>query len=79
MAKQVFKRPKYLKQVISHYCPGCGHGKVAMLCRHGSGSQPVQLNSQFVHTRCRVAFPLHGLSPALPFESQKHRLQGQTA
>jgi 2-oxoglutarate ferredoxin oxidoreductase subunit beta len=31
MAKQVFKRPKYLKQVISHYCPGCGHGIIHRL------------------------------------------------
>jgi 2-oxoglutarate ferredoxin oxidoreductase subunit beta len=31
MAKQVFKRPKYLKQVVSHYCPGCGHGIIHRL------------------------------------------------
>ena len=31
MAKQIFKRPKYLKQVISHYCPGCGHGIIHRL------------------------------------------------
>jgi 2-oxoglutarate ferredoxin oxidoreductase subunit beta len=23
--KQVYQRPKYLKEVSSHYCPGCGH------------------------------------------------------
>ena len=23
--KEVYKRPKYLKPVSSHYCPGCGH------------------------------------------------------
>ncbi len=31
MAKHIFKRPKYLKQVISHYCPGCGHGIIHRL------------------------------------------------
>ncbi len=31
MAKQIFKRPKYLKQAISHYCPGCGHGIIHRL------------------------------------------------
>jgi 2-oxoglutarate ferredoxin oxidoreductase subunit beta len=31
MAKQIFKRPKYLKQVVSHYCPGCGHGIIHRL------------------------------------------------
>ncbi|MBN1831063.1 MAG: 2-oxoglutarate oxidoreductase [Deltaproteobacteria bacterium] len=31
MAKLVFKRPKTLKQVISHYCPGCGHGIIHRL------------------------------------------------
>jgi 2-oxoglutarate ferredoxin oxidoreductase subunit beta len=31
MVKQVFKRPKTLKQVISHYCPGCGHGIIHRL------------------------------------------------
>jgi len=25
MAKKVFSRPKSLKEVINHYCPGCGH------------------------------------------------------
>jgi 2-oxoglutarate ferredoxin oxidoreductase subunit beta len=23
--KQIYKRPRYLKTVSSHYCPGCGH------------------------------------------------------
>jgi 2-oxoglutarate ferredoxin oxidoreductase subunit beta len=31
MAKQIFKRPKYLKQVVTHYCPGCGHGIIHRL------------------------------------------------
>ncbi len=31
MAKQIFKRPKYLKQVVTHYCPGCGHGVIHRL------------------------------------------------
>ena len=31
MAKQIFKRPRYLKQVVSHYCPGCGHGIIHRL------------------------------------------------
>jgi len=31
MAKQIFKWPKYLKQVVSHYCPGCGHGIIHRL------------------------------------------------
>ena len=25
MAKKVFGRPKSLKEVVNHYCPGCGH------------------------------------------------------
>jgi len=25
MAKVIFKRPKYLKENVFHYCPGCGH------------------------------------------------------
>jgi 2-oxoglutarate/2-oxoacid ferredoxin oxidoreductase subunit beta len=29
--KQVYKRPKYLKPVPSHYCPGCGHSIVHRL------------------------------------------------
>ncbi len=29
--KKVYKRPKYLKEVISHYCPGCGHSIVHRL------------------------------------------------
>jgi 2-oxoglutarate ferredoxin oxidoreductase subunit beta len=31
MAKQIFKWPKYLKHVVSHYCPGCGHGIIHRL------------------------------------------------
>jgi len=31
MAKQIFKWPKYLKQAVSHYCPGCGHGIIHRL------------------------------------------------
>jgi len=31
MAKQIFKWPKYLKKVVSHYCPGCGHGVIHRL------------------------------------------------
>jgi len=23
--KKIYKRPRYLKNVVSHYCPGCGH------------------------------------------------------
>lgn len=26
MAVNVFSRPKYLKDAVFHYCPGCGHG-----------------------------------------------------
>jgi 2-oxoglutarate ferredoxin oxidoreductase subunit beta len=29
--KRVYKRPKYLKEVSSHYCPGCGHSIVHRL------------------------------------------------
>jgi 2-oxoglutarate ferredoxin oxidoreductase subunit beta len=31
MAKQIYKWPKYLKKVVSHYCPGCGHGIIHRL------------------------------------------------
>jgi 2-oxoglutarate ferredoxin oxidoreductase subunit beta len=31
MAKQVFKRPKALKENIFHYCPGCGHSIINRL------------------------------------------------
>ncbi|RPI78043.1 MAG: 2-oxoglutarate oxidoreductase [Desulfobacteraceae bacterium] len=31
MAKIVFKRPKYLKQAVFHYCPGCGHSIIHRL------------------------------------------------
>lgn len=31
MAKQVFKRPKTLKENITHYCPGCGHSIIHRL------------------------------------------------
>jgi 2-oxoglutarate/2-oxoacid ferredoxin oxidoreductase subunit beta len=26
MTEQIFKKPKYLKDAVFHYCPGCGHG-----------------------------------------------------
>jgi 2-oxoglutarate ferredoxin oxidoreductase subunit beta len=26
MTETIFKRPKYLKDAVFHYCPGCGHG-----------------------------------------------------
>ena len=29
--KQVFKRPEALREVIFHYCPGCGHGIIHRL------------------------------------------------
>jgi len=29
--KKVYRRPKYLKQAIFHYCPGCGHSVVHRL------------------------------------------------
>ena len=25
MEKKVFQKPKYLKDAVFHYCPGCGH------------------------------------------------------
>jgi 2-oxoglutarate ferredoxin oxidoreductase subunit beta len=31
MAKQVFKKPKALKENVYHYCPGCGHGIIHRL------------------------------------------------
>ena len=30
-ATKIYKRPKYLKKVISHYCPGCGHSIIHRL------------------------------------------------
>ena len=29
--KKVIGRPKYLKEVPNHYCPGCGHSTVHRL------------------------------------------------
>lgn len=31
MTKKVFQRPKYLKEAIFHYCPGCGHSIIHRL------------------------------------------------
>jgi 2-oxoglutarate ferredoxin oxidoreductase subunit beta len=31
MATQVFKRPESLKEVVTHYCPGCGHSIIHRL------------------------------------------------
>ncbi len=31
MAKKVFQRPKYLKDAVFHYCPGCGHSIIHRL------------------------------------------------
>lgn len=31
MAKKIFKRPKYLKDAVFHYCPGCGHSIIHRL------------------------------------------------
>ncbi|HBF42114.1 MAG TPA: 2-oxoglutarate oxidoreductase [Desulfobacteraceae bacterium] len=31
MAKKVFQRPKYLKETVFHYCPGCGHSIIHRL------------------------------------------------
>ena len=31
MATKVFKRPKYLKDAVFHYCPGCGHSIIHRL------------------------------------------------
>jgi 2-oxoglutarate ferredoxin oxidoreductase subunit beta len=31
MAKQVFKKPKALKENVYHYCPGCGHSIIHRL------------------------------------------------
>ena len=31
MAKRVFRRPKYLKEAVFHYCPGCGHSIIHRL------------------------------------------------
>jgi len=31
MAKQIFKRPKSLKENVFHYCPGCGHSIIHRL------------------------------------------------
>jgi len=29
--KKIFKRPKYLKKAVFHYCPGCGHSIIHRL------------------------------------------------
>ena len=31
MAEKIFKRPKYLKDAVYHYCPGCGHSIIHRL------------------------------------------------
>ncbi len=31
MEKKIFQRPKYLKNAIFHYCPGCGHSIIHRL------------------------------------------------
>jgi 2-oxoglutarate ferredoxin oxidoreductase subunit beta len=31
MEKKVFQRPKYLKDAVFHYCPGCGHSIIHRL------------------------------------------------
>lgn len=31
MEKKVFQRPKYLKEAVFHYCPGCGHSIIHRL------------------------------------------------
>lgn len=31
MGKKVFQRPRYLKKVATHYCPGCGHSIIHRL------------------------------------------------
>jgi 2-oxoglutarate ferredoxin oxidoreductase subunit beta len=31
MAKKIFQRPRYLKNTIYHYCPGCGHSIIHRL------------------------------------------------
>ena len=31
MVKKVFQRPKYLKEAVFHYCPGCGHSIIHRL------------------------------------------------
>jgi 2-oxoglutarate ferredoxin oxidoreductase subunit beta len=31
MAKKVFQRPRYLKNAVFHYCPGCGHSIIHRL------------------------------------------------
>ena len=29
--EKIFERPRTLRPIASHYCPGCGHGIVARL------------------------------------------------
>jgi 2-oxoglutarate ferredoxin oxidoreductase subunit beta len=31
MAKKIFERPRYLKENVYHYCPGCGHSIIHRL------------------------------------------------
>jgi 2-oxoglutarate ferredoxin oxidoreductase subunit beta len=31
LAKKIFSKPKYLKPVVMHYCPGCGHSIIHRL------------------------------------------------
>lgn len=31
MSKIIFKKPKYMKDAVMHYCPGCGHGIIHRL------------------------------------------------
>ncbi len=35
--EKIFSHPKSLREVLTHYCPGCGHGIVHRLDRQTSG------------------------------------------
>jgi len=71
----IYKRPKVLKDVISHYCPGCGHGIVHKLLAEvlqelelrnkTIGVAPIGC-SVFIYNYIDVDFiePPHGRGPA---------------
>jgi 2-oxoglutarate ferredoxin oxidoreductase subunit beta len=40
--KQVFDRPKSLKDVVTHFCPGCHHGTIHRLCAEAMDALDIQ-------------------------------------
>ncbi len=76
MEKQVFKRPAIMKDVVSHYCPGCHHGIIHRLCAEAIEELDIVKRTVLISTiGCSVlaydyfdldtAGALHGRGPAM--------------